>query len=671
MFPLRCIIARMPVSITPYYLYPRLVASIRISIMAGCACLPLLVLITSFYLFARPVGAQTPANPDAEIIFIDNNGFIRVLDTTPTLGHPLVKWVSPTGGWADFAVGDVNNDGDAEIIAIGGDANSGKLAVYDPVVAAGAVDPGKVINGIPWATLYETTIPGKPTIVAAGNLNPNAPGDEIVYGYTLNETDKVHSDDQTRLVLLQAANSPADGRRWRTQIAPYDFTQLWTKITVGNLDGHPGDELVLIGSRGDTSILSIYRIESNLIRVYNNESNDRAWYSAAIGKFRPDDTNQIAAVREGEIGLDSLFVMRFNTNRTGDFEDVYSELFTPPPLDVFFANVNGSADDEIFMLRDVPNTFPAAPHFFMRNRGKDPAIAVNVRLDTDNGYKVGVGGDIDGDGHDEVVIMRNNRIRIYPNIDTALNFEEYSFLTNSTSLKIADVDKNGSVRVAQLAATPSSVAATLASGLLGQPVPLTIINRSTNDSVPFSVAIEGNPTWVTVSPTNGQTPAALTVTFDARSLAPGQYTAKLSMQVANGALSLTPPTVELVLTVTPGLTVQPISSVATIYPCVEPFSEFTQTVAIEGPAGQPVTVQVLSLTAPATQPAWVVNIEGSPSSLPSIARIRIDPSKRTADFEQANLHIATKTSQNLVVTRDFPFDLLCANTRLYAPIIAR
>lgn len=670
MFPLQGIILGMAGPLFPQPVYRRLFILNPIFLRTvSLACLLLLALLIGLYRFTRPVTAQTPANPDAEIVFIDNDGFIRVLDTTPTTNRPLVEWVSPTGGWTDFAVGDVNHDGDAEIIAIGGDTSSGKLAVYDPVVASGAIDTAKVIKGIPWATLYETQIPGKPTIIAAGNLNPTVLGDEIAYGYSLNDADKVHSRDKMRVVLLQAANSPADGRSWRTQIAPHDFEETWTRLTVGDIDGHDGDELILIGDRGDTNLLSIYRIEQELIRLYRNESNDRAWYSAAIGKFRPDDVNQVAAVREGEIGLDSLFVMRFNTNRTGNFEDVYSELFTPPPLDVFFANVNGSADAEIFMLRNVSTTLTTAPHFFMRNRGKDPALAVNLRLDTDNGYKVGAGGDIDGDGKDEVVIMRDNRIRIYPNIDTALNFEEYSFRTNAYSLKIADLDKNGSVPVAQLVATPSQTQVSLESGLVAQLLTIDLANSGTSDRVPFSAAIEGNPTWVTVVPTSGQTPATLALSFDARSLSPGQYMAKLIIQTANNANSIAPPAIEFVLTVTPGLTVDPVSTIATVYPCTPSLSEFTQTVALEGPAGQSVTVQVLGLNS-STPPAWVKNIE-SPLILPATARIRIDPNQRNADFEQATLHVETKTSPTSFIARDFSFNLLCANAQLYAPLIAR
>ncbi|MEZ4613912.1 MAG: hypothetical protein R2867_00155 [Caldilineaceae bacterium] len=56
--------------------------------------------------------------------------------------------------------GDVNNvDGDMEIVAIKSNGSTGTLMVVDPVVQSGAFD-NKTPNGIPYAILYETTIPG-------------------------------------------------------------------------------------------------------------------------------------------------------------------------------------------------------------------------------------------------------------------------------------------------------------------------------------------------------------------------------------------------------------------------------------------------------------------------------------------------------------------------------
>ena len=630
-----------------------------------------LSLLLSLCLLPQPVAAQTPTHPDSEIIFIDGDGFVRVLDTTRVGNNPLVEWVSPTPGWRDFAVGDFNNDGDMEIAAIGGDATSGKLAVYDPVVASGPIDPSKVINGIPWATLYETALPGKPTLIAAGNLNPNVPGDEIVYGYELNANEKVHPTDVYRLVLLQTAKP--DARRWQPQITPYDFTREWTQMVVGELDGRPGAEIILVDSNKDASDLSVYRVTQTLTRIYDYPSNDRTWYSAAIGQFKPGDVNDLAAVRESPADLASLVVLHYDNSGEGSFKDVYGEYFSPPPLFNFYANINGSADSEIFMLRSLPTTITNQPHLFMRNRGKDPAIPINIRLDTDNGYQVGAGGDLDGNGQDDVVIMRNNRIRIYPDIVKALSFQEHNFTTNSHSLKIADVDVKGFVHTPLLAVTPTQLSATVAAGLRSSSSTLSVVDSGTGALVPFAVDVDGSPSWVIVTPGIGQTPATLTVSFDARSLSAGQYTANLIVKPVDYGPTFSPLSVALALTVNTGLSAKPAETVVMVYPCTTTVSSFTTQVALDGPA-RLFTAQVLVGTeGGTTQPPWVTAVSALANTLPSTVIMTIDPSKRSADFETAHLHAETTTNQTPPVTirRDFPFNLLCVKSRLYLPLVAR
>ena len=90
--------------------------------------------------------AEPTANPDDEIIYIDASNTIRVIDPNVAAGTQEILWSSPDNIWFDFAAGDFNNDGDQEIVAIGG----GKLTVFDPVVRDGSISPDGEYNLVPW-----------------------------------------------------------------------------------------------------------------------------------------------------------------------------------------------------------------------------------------------------------------------------------------------------------------------------------------------------------------------------------------------------------------------------------------------------------------------------------------------------------------------------------------
>src|SRR4051794_7992553 len=139
--------------------------------------------VAGFFAVTQPAKAKVSADPNAEIVYIDDQGVIRVLDT---VGDPLVQWHSPDNGWDQIVLADVNNDGDKEIIALDkGDGSTMRVAVFDPVVAKGATDVKKEINGIPWDTLYQTTISGEARYIVAGNFDVGngQGGDEFAVGF--------------------------------------------------------------------------------------------------------------------------------------------------------------------------------------------------------------------------------------------------------------------------------------------------------------------------------------------------------------------------------------------------------------------------------------------------------------------------------------------------------
>ncbi len=99
-----------------------------------------------------------------EIVYIDNSqgrkGALRVLDPIQSSGVLRVEWKSAETDFTDFALGDVNNDGDSGVIGIRGGTGDGQIVVYDPVVKSGPFDG--VFNMVPWRKLVMRFWSGMP-----------------------------------------------------------------------------------------------------------------------------------------------------------------------------------------------------------------------------------------------------------------------------------------------------------------------------------------------------------------------------------------------------------------------------------------------------------------------------------------------------------------------------
>ena len=115
---------------------PRLRRRLHLGILTAFLVAQFAVLL----LWPHSVQAATSADPNDEIVYIDSDGVIRVLDTQ---GDPLVDFVSPSNGWERLGLADVNDDGDMEILALKESGGTTTVAVFDPVVYKGALDPNK------------------------------------------------------------------------------------------------------------------------------------------------------------------------------------------------------------------------------------------------------------------------------------------------------------------------------------------------------------------------------------------------------------------------------------------------------------------------------------------------------------------------------------------------
>ena len=494
--------------------------------------LPALV-VTALIISLLPTVAGSPAavqaqSVDDEIVYIDGTGVIRVLDTNQA-GTKLIQWFSDEGGFYDFALGDVNNDEDLEIIGIKGTGAEGKLVVYDPVVNSSSIPPSGKINEVPWAKLYERVIGSTPVIVGAGDLDDNIPGDEIIYGF---ETGTYTS----AITVIKGNSLTPDGRGWLDHIPRVDFEHNWDFVTVGQIDGSSTEEVVLIDDDAvrdvNRSRLSAYRLNdgglANNSPFFTNTSSNNEWRRVAIGQVRAGGNNEVVAIRNtSSTGPADILIFKYSSS-AGLAEDEGDAIFiSPSPREVFLANINGTVngvqDKEIFILRSVRDN-PSAIRMAVINRGDDSISTSSIEqsLDVDNRWKNGAGGDVDGDGKDEVIIMAAGQIRVYNDpINNMSNTLENVVGTNDRSIKVGDLDRNGFTSGIQLAANISGLDNGIVSGSQGM---VQIALTSGGQPVSFNAQVLNPPAWAgALNQTIGVTPFTLSLPIDARALLPGTY----------------------------------------------------------------------------------------------------------------------------------------------------
>jgi len=612
----------------------------------------------------EPLATDT-ANTEDEIVYIDAAGYIRVYDPRQPNNVPAVDFRSPDAGWLDAAVGDVNGDGDDEIVAIG---DNGLLKVYDPVIASGPVPPENVINGVYWEELYATVLPARALLVETGDFDAVPTTAEIVAVYV----DPMNASSSFVQIFYQPL-APFDGRTW-LPLTDVAASELWSDVATGNLDGAGVDELALVNE--DLGALRVYRLEANnvLNPFFITESDTKPWSDVAIGNVDNELVlPELIAVRNAAPPLPALVVQRYKSPDA--FEDVGTRELLPSPRVVFLADVTGNGDEEMYLLRDVP-AGDARPRLFISNLGIDGMYAFEVPLDSDNGYRYGAGGDIDGDGKDELAVVRDTGFKIFETPETNTNSYTVTLDTNARTIVMGNLDALGKDRLTT-DVTRFDLSVNAGKQSSPQQLRLTNVTRPGNP-IRFDIRLLPQVSFIRLSQISGDTPGTVSLTADATELLPAtdpkqdppRYGTNLIVTALDPLVANSPLTIPVIVEVLPGVAVRPssIAAAAQVNPVTggcagsletqkaievlgTPGSTFTATVAVDWLTANPV-----SLTVPSSIGlSFDVDKLDKPGSYATTVVI----DAQAADQAQTP------------ITLRVPVNVICTNEALYLPAVRR
>ena len=656
-------------------------------------CLRLLAILCAFGLgltgvesVAAQAGVSSPAtvNNEDEIVYIDAGGFISVFDPQWPGGLSPIVFRSPDGGWYDATVGDVNGDGDDEIIAI---AENGLLKIYDPVINTTTVDPDNQSGGIYWEQLFEFVLPGAPLLVDTGNLDGDPATLEMVVVHR-----EPTNPERTRIqVYFQPV--PAEGGRIWLPLTDVTARELWSDISVGDLDGDGQAEIALVNE--DAGTLSVFRRESNnvLWEFWTEESASRAWQDAAIGTVEPNQALQeLVAVRRVAPPGASLVVRRYQA--VNQFADVALRSYLPAPRVTFLADVNGNGEDEIFLLRDVPLGDPR-PRLFISNLGGDTLFNFEASLDSDNGYRYGASGDTDGDGHDEIAVIRENAIRLFtePEASSTISRTE-SVSSNRRTLVMGNLDALGRD---QLGANPTVLTFTVPAGEISASQIVTLSNRTRPNAIPFSLHTAPATGLLLVAPSNSATAAQLTVRVDARTLLPAAsglaaedtfpvlpaasvftptYGTNLIIASSNPLVANAPLTIPVVVEVTAGIALRPSSIMLMLRQAVDADScslpATAASVQVLGTAGSTFTATLQARSGAGGD--WL-EATALTTTVPATLNITVAPNPGLRPGESATATLVldgiVNTTTPFTVERRLEIDIRCYSNFQFLPLVTQ
>jgi hypothetical protein len=544
------------------------------------------------------------AAADDEVILLTSAGQIRVDAPLPPSSPAPQIWNSGSSqGWMMVAAGDFNGDGDAEIVA----TKSNTFQVFDPVVQSGRQE---VTNG-------PISLGTQIYLVATGDFDGDTK-DEIAIVFYRGGTNPY------QLAVYDGGLNATAGD-WRLSYpVPSGYAANWQDMSTGDINNDGADDVVMVRNADNRITVLNGRTWAELADQANYAT---AWYAVAAGNLTAAYAgDEIALERHGNDKnprVNSLLALRVASGQLKD--DIGGGAYYSPDFtSIATGDVNGDTVDETLLLRNpiydgrvwlqMVNPAGATLFGFEQSTGDSPLFAI-VRM-----------GDVDGDGHAEVIVERTDRYRIYYQPEVDVSFTDYpgAFRTWSTStvsnlptIALANVD---GVSGPVLSVTPTSLSFSLDCGDASPIKPLSITNSGTGSSFAWQAqAIEDSGSgWLLLDATSGTTPGTVNVSVRP-GIAKGSYSGTVRITATDAGIQNTPVNVPVSYTsLCSGFSASP----AKLTFNMTWGSTASQSVTVGGPGSSAWTASVAPVS-PTTSCSWLT-LSAMAGSTPSTVSVFVN-----------------------------------------------
>jgi hypothetical protein len=368
-------------------------------ILAWTLVAVLMILSGPVLLAQDGITAKADTNDD-EIVVIGQDGKVYGLVFKPN--ELAVAFTSPDSGWTKVATGDFNGDGDHEIVAIGGTT----VKVYDP---GGSATPASFSAtgpaGLSWRQVTTGDIDGDgqdEVVLIRDNNTDNRRGNVTIYSPT-----------------------NAQATTW-TQLSDEDFLTNWRDVAVGDIENNDKDDLALIFYQDPYNVFEL-REGLEPQKLLDNDPDatlttlDQEWFDIVVGQIKAGGREEWAVTRSKG---DTLLAQEW----TGEIMSTFADKnFSPPFTQLALGDIYGDGDDEVVGLRHVTS-----------GTGVQVWNPAGTQYTYVFGASIGTGwlglavGDVDSEIsegtriYDEIILVKQDRIRIYLQAQDNTTFVEFS-----------------------------------------------------------------------------------------------------------------------------------------------------------------------------------------------------------------------------------------------------